>query len=106
MKVGGLDNRILIILNQIFSKYPMIRQVKLFGSRAKGNYRENSDIDLVAVGEIDRFTIANVLLDLDDTDIPYLIDLQNYSEIKNRRLVNHIDRVGVAIYDREQAMTQ
>lgn len=106
MKTTGIDSRILKILNKIFSKYPMIHQVKLYGSRAKGNYRDNSDIDLVALGEIDRFTIANVLLDLDDTDIPYLIDLQNYSELKNRRLVDHIDRVGVVIYDREQTITE
>lgn len=106
MKIGGLDNHILTTLIRIFSKYPTIRQIKLYGSRAKGNYRENSDIDLVAIGETDRFSIASILLDLDDTDIPYLIDLQNYSELKNRHLIEHIDRVGLVIYDRDQVIAE
>lgn len=102
MTVGGLNDQVLEILRRICAKYPAIRQVKLYGSRAKGNYRENSDIDLVAIGEIDRFYIANILLDLDETDIPYLVDLQSYSELKNRQLIEHIDRVGLVIYERDQ----
>ena len=75
--------------------------VKLYGSRAKGTFHERSDVDLVLIGTgIDRFLVADILLDLADTDLPYTVDLQNYSEIKNRALVEHIDRVGMVIYER------
>lgn len=106
MTIGGLDEPVLITLRRIFAKYPTIRQVKLYGSRAKGSYRENSDIDLVAIGETDRFSIANILLDLDETDIPFLVDFQSYNELKNQQLIEHIDRIGVVIYDRDQVVAK
>ncbi len=43
---------------------------------------------------------------LDDSDIPFLMDLQNYHDIKNSRLIEHIDRAGVVIYDRQQTMAE
>jgi hypothetical protein len=41
------------------------------------------------------------LLDLDDSNLPYSVDLQNYSDLKNRALIEHIDRVGVPIFKQE-----
>ncbi len=103
MKTHALDKLSLQMLRQVFSNYPNIRQVKLYGSRAKGTHHPRSDIDLVVLGEdVDRFMIADILLTLDDSDIPFLIDLQNYQDLKNPRLIEHIDRVGVVIYDRNQ----
>lgn len=101
----GLDSPTLAILQRIFTKYPAIEQVKLYGSRAKGTHGDHSDIDLVAFGfGLNRFVIAEVLMDLDDTEIPYLVDLQNYHELKNRRLIEHIDRVGITIYQKKTCM--
>jgi predicted nucleotidyltransferase len=107
MKACGLDSQTIQKLRQIFANYPSVRQAKLYGSRAKGTHQAHSDIDLVVLGDgLDRFVIANLLLDLDDTDIPFLIDLQNYSELRNRRLIEHIDRVGVVIYQRDQEIAE
>jgi len=103
MQETGLSVGVLHLLHKVLEKYPCIEQVKLYGSRAKGTFNERSDIDLVAYGrDIDRSIIANVLMDLDDSDIPYLADLQNYHELKNRQLIDHIDRVGVLIYQKGQ----
>ena len=97
----GLTEEMLVTLRHLFEKYPAIEQVKLYGSRAKGNYHSRSDIDLVAFGEqIDRHLMAAVLLDLDDSDIPYQIDLQNYHEIKNPQLLDHINRIDLLVYER------
>jgi len=49
---------------------------------------------------IDRFLVADLILDLADSDLPYTVDLQNYSDIKNRALIEHIDRVGLVIFER------
>lgn len=97
----GLSAQQFGVLQYLFKKYPEIQCVKLYGSRAKGTFNPRSDVDLVVYGEnIDRFLIANVLLDLDDSDFPYTVDLQNYHELKNRKLIEHIDRVGIVIYDK------
>lgn len=95
----GIDPQTRRKLEQVFANYPYVEQVKLYGSRAKGTFHARSDIDLVVYGHgLDRFIIARILMDLDDLDIPYLVDLQNYHDLKNRQLIEHIDRVGVVIY--------
>ena len=99
MMSTGLTSEQIDVLVRIFIKYPEIKVVKLYGSRAKGNFNSRSDVDLVVFGEgIDRFLLSNMLLDLDDSNLPYSVDLQNYSEIKNRALIDHIDRVGIPIF--------
>ncbi len=101
MSNTGLTPEQLTMLQNVFKQHPQVDAVKLYGSRAKGNFHARSDVDLVLMGTgIDRFLVAAVLMDLTDTDLPYAVDLQNYSDIKNRALVEHIDRVGLVIYER------
>jgi predicted nucleotidyltransferase len=42
----GLKPSTIECINQVFAQYPEIEQAVLYGSRAKGNYRRGSDIDL------------------------------------------------------------
>ena len=99
MSITGLTPEHLLILQQVFKRHPEVASVKLYGSRAKGNFHDRSDVDLVLIGTgIDRFLVADILLDLADSDLPYAVDLQNYSDIKNRALIEHINRVGLDIY--------
>ena len=98
----GLTPEQLAQLTEVFKKHPPIDCVKLYGSRAKGTYHPRSDVDLVVLGDdIDRFLIADILLDLADSDLPYQVDLQNYHDLKNRALIEHIDRVGVIVYQKQ-----
>ncbi len=102
MNDTGLTSDQLALLTQVFQKHPQIDCVKLYGSRAKGTFQPRSDVDLVAFGhDINRFLIADILLDLADSDLPYQVDLQNYHELKNRALIEHIDRVGLVLYQRQ-----
>ncbi len=97
----GLRDETVAALRRIFEKFAAIERVTLYGSRAKGTFNERSDIDLVAFGQgIERDLIADVLMDLDDSDIPYLVDLQNYHDLKNKLLIEHINRVGIVIYQK------
>lgn len=71
----------------------------IYGSRAKGNYRKGSDIDLVLKGE--NLTINDVLKledDLDELLLPYLFDISILHHIKNPNLLGHIERVGKIFY--------
>ena len=96
----GLPNRTLDTLDSIFKKYPGIRQVILYGSRAKGKYRNGSDIDLSLKTE-ETFTFTDLLRiagDFDDSDIPYFVDVSIYEKLSNPDLKEHIDRVGKVLY--------
>ena len=86
-------------LINIFQAFPEVEQVKLYGSRAKGTATNRSDIDLAAYGtRLNRFIIAEILMACDDSEIVNQVDLQDYAEIKNLSLKEHISRVGVTIY--------
>ena len=101
MTETGINQKWKNLISDIFEKYPEIELVKLYGSRAKGNFNERSDIDLVACGDkIDRFIISKILLDFDDLDIPNKIELQQYNDIKNQKLKEHIDRIGKIFYEK------
>jgi predicted nucleotidyltransferase len=96
----GLSDRTLSSLNSIIHKYPGIKQVVLYGSRAKMNFRRGSDIDL-SLKTDSAFTHSDLLHvagDFDDSDIPYFVDVSVYSMISNPDLKAHIDRVGKILY--------
>ena len=97
----GLTQEQKNLICTVLKKYPAVDMIKLYGSRAKGCFNDRSDIDLVAYGKnLDRFIITKILLDFDDLDIPFIIELQEYKNIKNKDLREHIDRVGIIFYKR------
>ncbi|MDX5443176.1 MAG: nucleotidyltransferase domain-containing protein, partial [Hymenobacteraceae bacterium] len=53
-----------------------IEQVIIYGSRAKGNYREGSDIDITLKGNnISEATLSQLSQEIDDLNTPYLFDI-------------------------------
>lgn len=99
----GLSSIELAQLRSIFEMHHQIAEAIVYGSRAKGTYTSKSDIDLALVGEaLDRHVVARVALELDSSDLIYNVDVLNLTELRNPRLLEHIQRVGVCIYKREQ----
>ncbi|OOF35823.1 nucleotidyltransferase domain-containing protein [Rodentibacter heidelbergensis] len=97
----GLSIRATETIQNILKKYPEVEQAIIYGSRAKGNYREGSDIDLTLKGNhLTRSILSKIWLDLDDSNSPYLFDLSIYHELSNQDLVEHINRVGKMFYQR------
>lgn len=83
----------------VFRRYPNIKAVILYGSRAKGNYRPGSDIDLTIQGEsLDLSTLLIIENQIDDLLLPWSVDLSLLHKIDNAALVEHIERVGVPFY--------
>ncbi len=100
MKFGLSDNTIERI-QKVFESYSKIDEGILFGSRAKGNYKEGSDIDLAVKGRSISFDdILKLNGQLEDLNLPYKIDLLDYATIKDKDVVEHIDRVGIVFYER------
>lgn len=86
-------------IKSILHQFPGIEAAYLYGSRAKGNYKPSSDIDIVLKGEgLDIKQLTNILLKLDDLFLPNQFDVSLYHHIDNNELLDHINRVGVDIY--------
>jgi predicted nucleotidyltransferase len=83
----------------VFSFHPEVQKVVLYGSRAKGNYKTGSDIDLTMYGDTLNHTVLLKILDeLDDLLLPWSIDLSIFKQIDNVSLQEHVERVGVVFY--------
>lgn len=89
-------------LMTIFEKYDSIEKVIIYGSRAKGNYREGSDIDLTLIGNIERSDLMNILDEIEDSYIPYLFDISIYNDLNSDSLKDHINRVGKLFYQKNK----
>jgi predicted nucleotidyltransferase len=97
----GLSSDTLDKLRGVFARHPAIASVVIYGSRAKGNYRAGSDIDLTIKGDPMPFAeLMQIEVEIDDLLLPYTVDLSQYREIGNPDLRAHIDRVGAPIYER------
>ncbi|MCC5930629.1 MAG: nucleotidyltransferase domain-containing protein [Cyclobacteriaceae bacterium] len=94
----GLQQKDIDALKRCFAQYPEIEQVLLYGSRAMGNYRKGSDIDLTIKGNLDHRNLLKLETELDDLLLPYKIDLSLYHKIKNPDLAEYIQRVGLLFY--------
>ena len=97
----GLKEEEEQLLKSIFSKYDSLNKVIVYGSRAKGTFNERSDIDLVITeSNIERPLIGQIISEINNSNFPYLVDLQDFSSLKNQQLIEHINRVGKVFYSR------
>lgn len=95
----GLTQKELEILNEVFKKFPNIKEVILFGSRALGTHKKSSDIDLAIKGDVDIQTLSKLKFTLEeDTLLPYFFDVVIYDGIDNDELKEHIDKFGERIF--------
>lgn len=90
-------NQIVEILRQ----FPEIESALIFGSRAKGTYKNGSDVDIALRGkQVSHAAVIAVSAKLnEETNMPYHFDVLDYLSIANPDLVLHIDRVGKVIFD-------
>ncbi len=96
----GLKPNIIEAIKSVFSKYTEIEKVILYGSRAKGNYTNGSDIDLTCFGnELTISLIHKIENDIDDLLLAYSFDISILENITNDNLLDHIKRVGIVFYE-------
>ena len=81
-------------IKNVFNKYPECN-IKLFGSRAKGSYKYNSDIDIALMNEISNDIIDKIRIDLAKLDIIYKIDFVVVKSCNNDKLIQNIINEGV-----------
>lgn len=95
---GSLPPRATARMRSVFAAHPAVESAILFGSRAKGNHKRASDIDLALTGPVDFSELAKISWELDDLLLPWEIDLLQFDRIGNPDLRDHIARVGKVFY--------
>lgn len=95
----GLDENLISKVNEILGKYSQVREVIIYGSRAKGTFKKSSDIDLTLKGkDIDLSILNKICVEIDDLLFPYTFDISIFDEISNPDFIEHINRVGKVFY--------
>lgn len=98
MNNTGLKPWELSLIRSVFKAHPEVRRVWLFGSRALGTSRPNSDIDLAIEGDARPLDLAAVAEDLEELPLPYKFDVLSLAELQNEALRTHIAQWGKALY--------
>jgi len=98
----GLPDELIEKITSILHAYPEVEKAIIYGSRAKGNFREGSDIDMVIQGKKLTNEIRNqIFWEIDELNSPYSLDLTLYHQINSSELIQHIDRVGKLLYQKK-----
>lgn len=98
----GLSARALALLRSLFAAQPLIRRAIVYGSRAKGNYRPGSDLDITLdAPDLGFDAYLRLCTAADELMLPWQIDLSLLSQIENPELLEHIGRVGKPLWIRK-----
>jgi len=86
-KTTGVEVEYLEEIADIIKSKDSTAQAWLFGSRARGCYEPCSDIDIAVnsptqTGVTFQIAIGHMKSDFENSEIPYLVDIHNWREIK------------------------
>ena len=103
----GLPDRTITKLQAVFANHPEIEEVTIYGSRAKGNFREGSDIDISLKGEnLNAAALSNLNLEIDDLNTPYFYDISIYHQLNSKDLKTHVEKFGKIFYKRAEFVSE
>ena len=94
----GLHEKTLALLRSVFERYPELLQVKIYGSRARGDQRPGSDIDLALFYKGRKDISPLILWDLEELPLPYLFDAVRFESLPQGPLKREIEVSGRALY--------
>lgn len=98
MKVAGLTEQELLQLQQALGTLKGLEKAVVFGSRATGKHKPNSDVDIALYGDGVGF---GAIFDLEDAlyevGFPHELDILLVSIIQDERLKAAIDRTAVVV---------
>mgnify|MGYP000998800959 CR=1 FL=1 len=99
----GLKQEDLDYIIDAISRFEEIEKAAMFGSRAMGNSKLGSDIDIAIYGDkVDMNTVAKLKYVLDDeSPMPYFFDVVDYTHLHHKGLAEHIERNGIVFYKRK-----
>ncbi|WP_373988268.1 nucleotidyltransferase domain-containing protein [Duganella sp. BuS-21] len=87
----------------VLASFPQVEQAILHGSRARGDFRLGSDIDLCLDGNgLSLSLLFKIEHALDKLLLPYKIDLAVRDQIDNPELLAQIEQLGASFYRRSK----
>jgi uncharacterized protein len=100
----GLKESVVEKICAVLAEFPQVEKAVLYGSRAKGDYTNGSDIDLTLCGGTDLSleVLNKISNDLDDLLLPYTIDVSIFHDIGDPDVIDHIQRAGMTFYTRQK----
>lgn len=100
----GLNDKTLELIRTVLSSFPEIDQAIIYGSRAKGSFKNGSDIDLTLLGNNLNQSILFQLMDkIDDLMLPYSFDISIFEKVSSPEFRAHVKRVGKPFYEKSRA---
>lgn len=95
------DSEMLKQIVDLIIGYKKLEKIVVFGSRARSDFREVSDIDIAVFGHDWTDTDINLVKDIlhEHIKTPLKIDVVNFYQIKNKKLKTNILKEGKAIYE-------
>ena len=95
----GLSQSDINYIRSILIQFNEIEEVVIFGSRAMGNFKPQSDIDICLKGaNISLETLSKIKALLESVGpMPYLVDIISYKDLNSEELKNHIDNYGIKL---------
>jgi predicted nucleotidyltransferase len=98
----GLTNETVAQIHEVLAHHPEVEKVVLYGSRAKGNFKPGSDVDLTVSGTgVTSKILSQIQDELEDGLLPYTFDISILAQITQADLLDHIRRVGVVFYEKK-----
>ncbi|WP_010531803.1 nucleotidyltransferase domain-containing protein [Lentibacillus jeotgali] len=104
----GLKDKDIRLITETIENIGEIENAYVFGSRALGNYKKGSDVDIAIIGSnVTQDTVSKVSETLNEQlPLPYFFDILDYDDITNLNLTEHIDLHGIQIFNRDLAGPQ
>ncbi len=97
-KLTCLKEKDIALIKEILFSNAAVEDVVLYGSRAKGNWKPFSDIDLTLIGKnITHSDLVGLMMKFEDSALPYMVDLNIFSSLSNPTLRDHINRLGISL---------
>ncbi|MDI6603821.1 MAG: nucleotidyltransferase domain-containing protein [Thermoanaerobacteraceae bacterium] len=92
----GFSDKLIDSLKNIFEKYPEIKKAVIYGSRARGDFKSTSDIDIAIFNEKD--LSPELYLEVDEAVGIYKTDIVEVGRLHNEKLLENILKDGIEIY--------
>lgn len=91
----GLRKEIIDEIKAISQKYDY--DFYIFGSRARGDFKHNSDIDIAIFDYVTEEDERKIRNEFDKIDMEYILDIVFVNQLNNKDLIDNIQKEGVLI---------
>lgn len=100
----GIRNKDIDYIIDTIKGFPEVDKAFIFGSRAIGNYKKGSDVDIALFGkDINFSTIAKIKDKLqEESPMPYLFDIVDFTHSNSEALKKHIRKYGIELFCSDQ----